>query len=235
MSHAAPKLAPKPSRQRTPPLETGDHLSRPEFERRYAAASGVSRAELIRGIAFVSPPVSYVGHANPHFQIIALLGQYVLATPGVTGADNASVRFDLDNMPQPDVQLLISPGTRGGITIDEDDILSGVPNFILEVAASSASLDLHWKLDLYRSKGVQEYVVWRTFDGEMDYFILRDGQYQQHALQPSGELQSIVLPGLWLDVPAILAGNWVDAVKTLQRGIDSEAHRDFVQRLAGQS
>jgi hypothetical protein len=33
-----------------PPLESGDRLTRPEFERRYAAATHIKKAELIEGI-----------------------------------------------------------------------------------------------------------------------------------------------------------------------------------------
>ena len=36
-----------------PPLESGDRLSRFEFERRYSA-SNIQKAELIEGVAYVS-------------------------------------------------------------------------------------------------------------------------------------------------------------------------------------
>ena len=36
----------------------------------------------------------------------------------------------------------------------------------MEVAASSASHDLHDKLNVYRRNGVREYLVWRTLDEE---------------------------------------------------------------------
>ena len=36
--------------QTFPPLENGDCLTRPEFERRYTAASHIKKAELIEGI-----------------------------------------------------------------------------------------------------------------------------------------------------------------------------------------
>ena len=40
-----------------PPLETGDRLSRAEFERRFDAMPGLKKAELIEGIVYIpSPP-----------------------------------------------------------------------------------------------------------------------------------------------------------------------------------
>lgn len=38
------------------PLESGDRLTRPEFERRYAAAPHIKKAELIEAIVYMSSP-----------------------------------------------------------------------------------------------------------------------------------------------------------------------------------
>lgn len=40
--------------QPLPPLESGDRLTRPEFERRYAAATHIKKAELIEGVVYVA-------------------------------------------------------------------------------------------------------------------------------------------------------------------------------------
>lgn len=42
------------------PLERGDHLSRVEFERRYAAMPYVKKAELIEGVVHLPSPVHYL-------------------------------------------------------------------------------------------------------------------------------------------------------------------------------
>src|SRR5215813_11388624 len=101
------------TQQKIPPLENGDRLSRDEFERRYDAMPGLKKAELIEGVVYMPSPVRVDQHAASHFDLIAWLGLYRLATPGVRGADNASIRLDLKNMPQPDVCLFIDPA-RGG-------------------------------------------------------------------------------------------------------------------------
>jgi hypothetical protein len=50
MAIASTGAAPAPSpADGVPPLETGDHLTRAEFERRYNAMPGLKKAELIEG------------------------------------------------------------------------------------------------------------------------------------------------------------------------------------------
>lgn len=44
--------------QDCPPLQSGDRLTRPEFERRYAAAPHIKKAELIEGIVYVASPLA---------------------------------------------------------------------------------------------------------------------------------------------------------------------------------
>jgi len=65
-----------------PPLESGDRLTRPEFERRYAAAPHIHKAELIEGIVYVASPLRFQQHAEPHSRLTTWLGTYVAFTPG---------------------------------------------------------------------------------------------------------------------------------------------------------
>src|SRR5258706_15608795 len=95
-------------------------------------------------------PVSQDGHSSPHSRLLTLLGIYEAATPGVEGGDNGSLRLDLDNMPQPDAFLRILESCGGQSRIDVDGYVEGAPELIAEVAATSASYDLHAKLHVYR-------------------------------------------------------------------------------------
>lgn len=52
-----------------PPLESGDRLTRAEFERRYEAAPEHFKAELIEGVVYVASPVR-IFHGNPQFNLI---------------------------------------------------------------------------------------------------------------------------------------------------------------------
>ena len=78
------------------------------------------------------------------------IGTYSAATPGVDFADNTTLRLDADNEPQPDAMLWIDAAAGGHANVSDDDYLEGSPELIVEVAASSASYDLHDKREAYR-------------------------------------------------------------------------------------
>lgn len=214
-----------------PPLQNGDRLSRVEFERRYAAMPDSQKAELIEGIVYLmSPPISN-DHSGPHFDLILWLGLYRLATEGVAGGDNGTLRLDLDNDPQPDAFLRIESESGGQSRVSDDKYIEGAPELIAEVAASSVSYDLHAKLNAYRRNGVPEYVVWRVLDGAIDWFILRDGAYERLEPGNDGILRSRVFPGLVLDAPALVKGDLPRVNAVLQESLKSPEHAAFVTKL----
>jgi hypothetical protein len=48
-----------------PPLENGDRLTRPEFERRYQAMTQLKKAELIAGVVYMAAAVRAKNHGKP--------------------------------------------------------------------------------------------------------------------------------------------------------------------------
>ena len=214
---------------RTPTLENGDRLTRCEFERRYALRPDLKKAQLIEGIVYMPSPVRFATHGEPHAAILGVLLHYRAFTPGVSVGDNATVRLDLDNEPQPDVLLRIEPEAGGRSRLSDDDYVEGPPELIVEIAASSASIDLHNKLRAYRRNGVQEYLVWRTQEQRIDWFEL---SYRLLPADDAGVVRSRVFPGLRLALGALLQGDLAGALRQLQEGIDSAEHRQFVARLA---
>lgn len=215
-----------------PRLQPGDRLTRAEFEKRFDATPGLKKAELIEGTVYMPPPVSHSDHGSPHADLMAFVGLYRIHTPGVIGGDNSSLRLDLDNMPQPDAYLMIPSMCGGQATVDEDGYVSGAPELIAEIAASSVSYDLHQKLNVYRRSGVREYVVWRTQDRAIDYFILRAGEYQRLSPGDDGICRSEVFPGLWLSTEAMLAGDLAAVAKVVQQGAASDEHASFLKRVS---
>jgi len=213
------------------PLENGDRLTRGEFERRYAARPDLKKAELIEGVVYMPSPVRATGHSRPHATIMWWLGTYGAATPGVWADDNATVRLDLDNEPQPDAMLSIDPDAGGRARLSADDYVEGAPELIVEIAASSAAIDLHDKLHAYRRNGVQEYVVWRVLDRQIDWFVLADGEYRPLPSDASGVLESRVFPGLRLAVDALLQGDTARVLVELQNGLKTPRHATFAGRL----
>jgi hypothetical protein len=142
-----------------PPLETGDRLSRAEFERRYRAMPGLKRAELIEGVVYMPTPVRLRRHGGPHFD---------------------------------------------------------------------------HKLKVYRRNGVCEYVVWRVLDRQVDWFVLREGDYVRLPLDASGVYRSEVFPGLWLDPSALVGGDMAAVLVVTRSGLASPEHATFVARLNAQ-
>jgi Uma2 family endonuclease len=214
-----------------PPLESGDRLTRAEFMRRYDAMPDLKRAELIEGVVYVPSPVRQKYHGRQHHHILNWIGHYEAGTPGLEGGDNSTVLLDLDNAPQPDGVLFVRPERGGRVRINEDGYIEGCPDLVTEVAASSASYDLHDKLNAYRRNGVPEYVVYRVLDRQVDWFTLKDGRFE--ALPPSadGLLRSTIFPGLWLDPAALIRGDLATVLAVVQQGLNSPEHAEYAARL----
>jgi Uma2 family endonuclease len=233
------KVISRSPRRRTPPkpvplLQNGDRLTRDEFERRYEAMPELKKAELVEGVVYLPSPVKQSQHGRPHALVINWLVSYSAGTPGVDFGCESTVRLDLVNEPQPDACLFLLPEHGGRARISEDDYLEGAPELIVEVAATSASYDLHSKLTAYRRNGVREYVVWRVLDRELDWFALKRREYRLIPAGPKGIRKSLVFPGLWLDPAALIRGSLPGVLKALEKGLGSPEHRAFVARLGRQ-
>ncbi|MDB5296022.1 MAG: hypothetical protein JWO31_2005 [Phycisphaerales bacterium] len=229
-SSARPTPAP-PAAARVPPLQSGDRLTADEFERRYDATPDLRKAELINGVVYMPPPVSDDMHAAPHFDMGAWLGMYRLFTPGVVGGLEGTLRLDRRSRPQPDGYLRVLPECGGQAARDAGGYITTGPELVAEVAASSAGHDLHDKLDLYQAYGVREYIVWRTYDGAIDWFASAGQAFVPIPTDPDGVIRSRALPGLWLDAAALVAGDAAGLVRAAQAGLASPEHAAFVQRL----
>lgn len=223
---------PAQARRGTPPLENGDHLSRAEFERRWDAMPELKKAELIQGVVYMPAALRDEFHGEPHALMMTLLGMYTLNTPGVRTSDNASVRLDDDNMPQPDCCLRLPTELGSTTRRDAEGYLQGAPDLIVEVASSSASLDLHQKFALYRQHGVREYIIWRVLDEAVDWFRLQGAEYVPLTRDADGYFRSQLFPGLWLNPDVLLHGFPTAIFAMGMAGYGSPEHAAFVARLA---
>jgi hypothetical protein len=169
-------------------------------------------------------------HGGPHFDTVGWLSLYRITTPGVRGGDNTTLRLPLNNRPQPDACLLVEPSHGGQVQIVDRYIVGG-PELVAEAAATSENYDLTEKLPLYLQNNVREYVVWRVFDREIDWFVQRNGQYERLAPSSDGLFKSETLPGLWLDPAALIGGDMARVAQIAQHGVASPEHAAFVSRL----
>lgn len=212
------------------PLRNGDHLDAAEFCRRWELTPYLKHAELIGGQVFMNPAISADSHGRPHGDITGWLWHYALATPGTEVASETSVHCGPIDLPQPDALLRILEDC-GGSSHFLGDELHGPPELIVEVAASSAAYDLFDKKHTYLKQRVQEYLVWIVYEQRFVWFEQCDGVYVEKPSPRSGISKSTVFPGLWIDTRAMLTRNYTKVLRTLQKGLDSPEHAEFVTRL----
>jgi Uma2 family endonuclease len=179
----------------------------------------LKKAELVEGVVYMASPLRFTPHAEPHGWLITWLGVYNASRPDVQMGIEPTVRLDLDNELQPDGVLFIRPESGGQVRLSEDGYLEGPPELVVEIAASSAAIDLGNKKRAYRRNGIQEYIVWQVFDRRIDWFRLEDGDYVSLEPDETGVIRSVVFPGLGLDVGAMIAGNMGQVLTVLQSGI----------------
>jgi Uma2 family endonuclease len=223
--------SPKSERQ-YPLLDTGYHLSADEFHTRYQKMPEHVRAELIEGIVYMASPL-YSPHGDQHFLLASLCGAYQLETPGVIGSIATSVRLDGKNEYQPDLHLRLDPKCGGRTRNPDKKMIWGGPEFVCEISNTTVEMDLHEKFDVYQRDGVLEYLAWQLQEEKLDLFGLQNGVFQKVSPDAHGILRSLAMPGLWLNVTAMLAGDKVAASATLRAGLQSAEHTKFVKQLQG--
>ena len=222
----APMRPPEP-----PPLEAGDRLTRAEFHRRYLAHPEIGKAELIEGVVYRPSPVKHRRHGKPHLHMSGWVSTYMAATPHLDGSDNTTVLLDNANEVQPDILLRLEPEHGGQSRIGPDDYVVGAPELIVEVAATSASYDMHDKMRIYARNGVREYLVALTYEQQVRWFVLHEGEYEELAPGADGILRSEVFPGLWLDPAALWRQDLAGLLAVLQAGLATPEHAASVERL----
>jgi Uma2 family endonuclease len=230
---SAALLAPPARRPAAAWLESGMNLDTEEFLRRYEALPEVKKAELIEGVVFMGSPVRIEEHAEPDLLVHTWLGTYAFATPGLQAAGNATVRLGPRNAPQPDALLRLRPGYGGQSGNSDDGYVQGAPELVAEISASTRALDLHGKKAAYERLGVREYLVWSVDDAEVLWFHRRAEAFARLAPEADGLVKSLMFPGLWLDVPALLRGDSAAVLARLQTGLATAEHRAFCEALAG--
>ncbi|WNC85709.1 Uma2 family endonuclease [Thermosynechococcus sp. QKsg1] len=216
-------------------LESGDRLTREEFEDRYGRSPHIKKAELINGVVFVASPIRVRNHAQPHSNILGWLFHYSIEFSAFMVCDNATVRLDHQNEVQPDVLLRLEASAGGQSRISADDYIEGAPELVIEIATSSAAYDLHDKKDLYCRFGVKEYLVWVVSEQVFYWYHREQGSYVQQQPDREGVLRSQEFTGLWLNLPALLQGNMKSVMITLQQGLASPECQRFAEALKRQS
>ncbi|HET6881940.1 MAG TPA: Uma2 family endonuclease [Pirellulales bacterium] len=209
-------------------LTSGDRMSQAEFHRRYEQYPEHIKFELIKGTVYTASPEG-MPHSKHAVMLTTVLGNYQADTPGVEAGSDPTVILGGESEPQPDVLLRILPDC-GGRSRNEGLYLAGPPELVIEIAYSSAAIDLHDKKDDYERNGVIEYVVVCIEEQHVHWFDL--AKHKSNKLRRDAILRSKVFPGLWVDTKALFRGEIKRLLQVLNEGLCSPEHSRFVRRLA---
>ncbi len=213
-------------------LENGDRLSKAEFLKRWNEQPSLNHAELLEGIVHLNAAaIRCRDHGEPQYVMMRLLGTYCDVTPHIKVMGPSSIDLDDENFPEPDVVMYSTHPRLAQTKVDHEGYLVGPPELIVEIAASTASVDLHVKKDVYERAGVKEYLVWRTIEAGLDWFVLENGLYVRNKVDPAdGFMKSRVFPGLWIKEAVLLKMDVKQILASMQEGITSAAHQEFCEQ-----
>jgi Uma2 family endonuclease len=209
-------------------LANGDRMSRAEFHASYLQSPKHFKAELIDGEVYVTSPLK-LRHGKVHVPITTVLFYYVSATPGTECGDNVTCIFDDENEQQPDAFLRVRPEFGGRSRTDKDVYIEGPPELLVEVAASSKSIDLNKKRISYMRHGVLEYLVLNVRDRKLHWFDLAGDR--ELVAGDDGVVRVRIFPGLWIDSGALFNLDLHGLVATAQQGFATPEHAAFVAKL----
>ena len=206
----------------------GDQLSREEFLDLWEQMPDLKFAELIDGTVFMPSPLS-AAHASRDVEVHGWIYLYQSETPVCKAFGNATWLI-LESAPQPDTALCLLP-EFGGRTSLSGKLASGAPELVVEVCQSSRSYDLGPKLHLYQRAEIDEYIAFLLREQRIEWRILEDGRYRLLKADADGVLRSRVFPGLWLDEAAWWRGDLKRVRATLEGGLRSPEHAEFLERF----
>ncbi len=210
-------------------LVTGMKMTLEEFLRRWEAIPELKKAELIDGVVYVPSPVG-LDHCSKDTMLIWWLCSYTVETPGCDAGNNGTWIM-LGQSPQPDSFLRILP-SHGGASRVEKGLLEGAPELATEICVSSAKRERGPKLGLYQRAGVKEYLMIEWAAKRIVWRALAGGKYETIEPDADGVLKSRCFPGLWLDTEAYFSGDRKSISRTLQAGLATPEHAQFVEELA---
>lgn len=202
-------------------LETGMHLTQPEFERRYNLHPDLKKAELINGFVIMGSPVS-IAHGSLENHFGAWLGYYFARLGRHKVVHNTTLRIDHHNEVQPDIAVIDSGRSSGKPSL----FIEEPPRLIVEIASSSRMYDRYEKYDLYERCRVGEYVLCSIEEGRVFWFALGSEGFREIA-DENGLLKSRGFPGLWLNSERLVNGDMEGVFRDLNSGLESQEFLKF--------
>lgn len=176
----------------------------------YVRLNDEHRYEIIQGDLSMAPAPTF-NHQAISMNLAVLLQRFVTSNDlGLMLAAPIDVILDELNVIQPDL-LFVFRAHRG---IIRSTGIFGAPDLTIEILSPTSQYrDLYQKKAIYERAGVAEYWIINPAMKSVDILTLEDGVYrlyQEAALGVPGVespgIDSLVLPGLHLDLQAIFSG-----------------------------
>jgi Uma2 family endonuclease len=160
------------------------------------------RYEIIDG-AFVVSRAPFLVHQQLTGRLIVMVHAHLVQEQ--LGDDLYPARIDVRlseyDIVYPDL-VYVSPASRN--ILDDPALIDGSPDLIVEILSpSSRAFDEKIKYRLYERARVREYWLVNAEQESLSLFTLRDGAYVVPASTDARRIESQVLPGLIIDVPAL--------------------------------
>ncbi|MCC6538117.1 MAG: Uma2 family endonuclease, partial [Bryobacterales bacterium] len=138
-----------------------------------------------------------------------------------------------ESAPQPDSFLRLLPSHGGQSSDGNHRFPTGAPELAVEVTVSTSEVDFGRKLALYQRAGVREYVTIEELFSRITWRSMQpDGSYTTIEPDTNDIIRSRVFPGLWLNRKAFWADDGKAMLSTLEAGLVSPEHAEFVRRFA---
>jgi Uma2 family endonuclease len=168
-------------------------LSEDDF---YRLADEDSDWEYLDGRIVMHSPASY-RHENMFSFLLTLFRGYLDERGGaVVCGSRFPMRLDADWSPEPNL-LIVRAGRRHLITPQR---LEGPADLVVEIVSESdPRLEYREKLPRYREAGIDEIWIINPFTNELRVETKQADTYAAR-VPTAGRLDSIVVPGFWIDV-----------------------------------
>ncbi len=100
-----------------------------------------------------------------------------------------------------------------------------------QVRGDALAQESRVKRAVYLRHGVTEHLVWRVFEGEVDWWVAGKNNYEKRPPGPDGVLRSTIFAGLWLDPGALSREDHATLLALLERGLATAEHAAFKNDL----
>ncbi|MCC6616598.1 MAG: Uma2 family endonuclease [Anaerolineae bacterium] len=156
---------------------------------RLSAAEFLSLPETNRPLQLIDGAIIDMGSPTPDhqtvvFQTASTLNAAVKSFGGRVFVAPLDVHLDEDNVPQPDVMVIL----QGGRCAVGEKYLTGAPDLIVEVMSpGSVKLDRREKFRLYERHGVREYWIADPQERLIDVWTLQNDRFVLLNVYETGE------------------------------------------------